>query len=184
MQHLRYLWIIGSRIAISLSFLHQHCAREGSILFLSNNLFTAQSFRTGEFSHGTSRILIFNRTRLAVSPRSNMWACILKQPMYDRRHRRHRSRNSIEARGGAHVDGVSVRSRRRTVESSGIVLANQAGRIYMRFMAFRLPSVPTPLPIARVMRPTIVTSVRVCPGPGSMPIAFPRNRDSVSQVVS
>lgn len=38
------------------------------------------------------------------------------------------------------------------VESSGIVLANQAGRIYMRFMAFRLlvPSVP---PVPRVSPP-------------------------------
>jgi len=41
-------------------------------------------------------------------------------------------------------ESVRVARRRRiralpeAVESSGIVLANQAGRIYMRFMAFRL----------------------------------------------
>lgn len=56
-----------------------------------------------------------------------------------------------------------IRALLEAVESSGIVLANQAGRIYMRFMAFRLlvPSVP---PVPRVPPPALL--------PLSLPIPF------------
>lgn len=73
-----------------------------------------------------------------------------------------------------------IRALPEAVESSGIVLANQAGRIYMRFMAFRLlvPSVspvpnalPPPFYLCRYPRrnapDSIATSVRTCRGLGS-----------------
>jgi len=105
------------------------------------------NFRSCVTASGRSLNKTDHCCRILISPIIRHYAHHFNTPfrdtLYDRGRRRRRETQSAQERS---IDGGSASM--PEAESSGIVLANQAGRIYMRFMAFRLlvssvPSVPS-----------------------------------------